>query len=410
MANKKYPLEGIVVLDLGQVYQGPYCGFLMAMAGARVIKIEPPHGDSVRTRTDAPGGNSLAFSMLNSNKEGMVLDLKTEAGRELLRSLVDKSDVLIENFAPGVMDKLGVGAAALRARNPRLIYAYGSGYGSFGPYRDFLAMDLTIQAIGGGMSVTGFPDGPPVKAGAAVSDFLGGTHLYGAVLTALFDREKTGEGCAIETSMFDMCYHPLASNLSMTHMKNALIPRTGNRHGGLSVVPYNVYQCRDGYVAIICVKDAHWRSLVETMGLPELGQDSAYSTNRARAQNIDEVDRIVGEWAIGLGKEEIFLISQEKRFPAAPVRDLKELSADPHLHERKSLQYFDHPVLGRIVLAASPIRIQDLEPMPFRRNPELGEHSAALLAEFLNLDDHAVAALRDSGVLGDVGLEPAQEK
>src|SRR5690606_11641680 len=146
MSKPTYPMEGITVLDLGQVYQGPYCGYLMALAGARVIKIESPTGDSVRARADAPGGSSLAFAMLNSNKDGMTLDLKSEAGKAILRDLAGKADVLIENYAPGVMDKLGMGAAALRAVNPRLVYASGSGYGFDGPYRDCLAMDLTIQA------------------------------------------------------------------------------------------------------------------------------------------------------------------------------------------------------------------------------------------------------------------------
>ena len=400
MASHHYPLQGITVLDLGQVYQGPYCGFLMAMAGARVIKIEPPHGDSVRSRVQTPGGNSLAFSMLNSNKEGMVLDLKTEGGKEILLRLVENADVLLQNFAPGVMDKLGVGYEALRGRNSRLVYASGSGYGASGPYRDFLAMDLTIQAIGGIMSVTGFENGPPVKAGPAVSDFLGGAHLYGAIVTALLNREKTGEGCSVETAMFDMCYHPMASNLSMTHAQGRLIPRTGNRHGGLSVVPYNVYPAKDGHVAIICVKDAHWRALCRTMNKEELATDPRYATNKERAARIDEVDALVAQWSENMGKEEIFMLSQKAKFPAAPVRDLNELSTDPHLHARGALQHFDHPVLGPIVLPHSPLRFEHLPAIPLTVNPDLGQHTRNVLEEFLGADDEELDRYARSGAFG----------
>ncbi|MEK7943310.1 CoA transferase [Pigmentiphaga sp. YJ18] len=400
MTTANLPLEGITVLDLGQVYQGPYCGFLLATGGARVIKIEPPGGDSVRSRADAPGGNSLAFAMLNANKEGMTLDLKTQAGRDLLLRMVDRADVLLENFAPGVMDRLGLGADALCARNRRLIYASGSGYGSTGPYRDVLAMDLTIQAIGGMMSVTGFADGPPLKAGAAVSDFLGGAHLYGAVVTALLQRERTGEGCAVETAMFDMCYHTLASNLSMMHKQGRPAPRTGNRHGGLSVVPYNVYPARDGHVAIICVKDAHWRNLARTMDRPELADDSRYASNRARAEAIDEVDELISSWSRQHGKEEIFRISQRNRFPAAPVRDLRELSEDPHLHQRGALHYMDHPVLGRIALPHSPLRFVRQHQLPLSPNPALGEHNASVLTNMLRMSDEDIRNYDRLGAFG----------
>lgn len=400
MTQHHYPLEGITVLDLGQVYQGPYCGFLLAMAGARVIKIEPPHGDSVRSRAENTNGNSLAFSMLNSNKEGIVLDLKTEAGRSLFLSLAEKADVVLQNFAPGVMDKLGVGYDVLKERNSRLIYASGSGYGSSGPYRDYLAMDLTVQAIGGIMSVTGFDDGPPVKAGAAVSDFLGGSHLFGAIMTALFNRERTGEGSSVETAMFDMCYHTMASNLSMTHLQGRLIPRTGNRHGGLSVVPYNVYPSKDGHIAIICVKDAHWRALCRSMGREELATDPRYATNKERAARIDEVDRIISAWSSGLGKEEIFAESQKEKFPAAPVRDLYELSADPHLHERGALQNFEHPILGPIVLPHSPIRFSHLPLIDLQVNPNLGEHTRQVLKEILDIEEEEFSAFQQSGAFG----------
>ncbi|MDP6564707.1 MAG: CoA transferase, partial [Alphaproteobacteria bacterium] len=246
MSASAYPLDGVTVLDLGQIYAGPYACFLMAMAGAEVIKIEPPHGEPLRRREGISGG-SVPLAMLNANKRGITLNLKHERARELLRRMVGKADVLLENFAPTVMDRLGVGPEALMALNSRLIYASGSGYGRSGPRRDDLAMDLTVQAVGGVMSVTGFPDGPPVKAGPAICDFIAGTHLYGAVVTALFERERTGKGRLVEVAMLDAIFPTMVSNLGMFYGQGDAIPhRTGNRHGGLSVAPYNVYAAKDG--------------------------------------------------------------------------------------------------------------------------------------------------------------------
>src|SRR5438477_5497821 len=201
------PLAGITVLDFGQVYQGPYATLLMAKAGADVIKIEPPQGEPLRRR--APPGKSTTFpiAMLNSNKRAITLNLKHErGGRALLFRMVERGDVLLENFAPGVMDRLGVGWEVLHGINPRLVYASGSGYGLTGPDRDNLAMDLTIQAVSGLIAATGFPDGPPVKAGPAGVDFISGIHLYAATLTALFERERTGRGRLVEVAMQEAAY------------------------------------------------------------------------------------------------------------------------------------------------------------------------------------------------------------
>ena len=188
------PLAGVTVIDFGQIYQGPYATLLMAKAGARVIKVEPPHGEPGRLRAQVGKGATLPLAMLNSNKSAITLNLKSERGRELLKEMVKKADVVLENFAPGVMDKLGVGYSVLREINPLLIYASGTGFGLSGPDKDSLAMDLTVQAASGVMSITGFPDGPPVKAGPAFIDFLSGIHLYAAVVTALFDRAMSGRG------------------------------------------------------------------------------------------------------------------------------------------------------------------------------------------------------------------------
>jgi crotonobetainyl-CoA:carnitine CoA-transferase CaiB-like acyl-CoA transferase len=217
--------------------------------------------------------------MLNSNKHGVTLNLKSERGRDLLKQMAVKADVLVENFRPGVMERLGLGAETLRALNPRLIYASSSGYGTSGPYKDYPAMDITVQAMSGVMSTTGFPDRDPVKAGPAICDFLAGIHLHSAIVTALFQRERTGVGSRVEVAMFDSTYPSLMSSLGLFFGSGGDVPlRTGNRHNGLAEAPYNAYATRDGHVALICVSDAHWSALTRAMGRPELGSDPGFHT------------------------------------------------------------------------------------------------------------------------------------
>ena len=332
MSVSSYPLEGVTVLDFGQIYNGPYASFMLAMGGARVIKIEPPGGEPLRRRSGAVGG-SFPLATLNANKEGVTLNLKHERGRELLRKMVCQADVLLENFAPTVMERLGVGAESLMALNPRLIYASGSGYGRDGPRRDDLAMDLTVQAVGGVMHVTGFPDGPPVKAGPAVVDFITGTHLYGAVMTGLYERERTGKGRLVEVAMLDSILPTLASNLGMyfgqKQQGGEILTRTGNQHGGLSVVPYNVYAASDGYVAIITVREEHWQNLLVAMGREDLAEDERYLTSNARVENMDEVDEMVAAWVATMTKNEAEAAAQRHHIPTAAVRDFEEVSMIP---------------------------------------------------------------------------------
>jgi CoA:oxalate CoA-transferase len=209
--------------------------------------------------------------MLNANKRSVSLDLKNPQGRDLLIEMVKRADVLVENFAPGVTERLGLGVEAMHKINPRLVYAQSSGYGQDGLYRDYPAMDLTVQAMSGIMDITGFPEREPVKAGPALCDFFAGVHLYGGIVTALLDRERTGRGRTIEVAMLDAVYASLASTFGMCFgqgWKDAA--RTGNRHGGLAESPYNVYPASDGYIAIICVGEQHWKNLVDAMARPDL--------------------------------------------------------------------------------------------------------------------------------------------
>ena len=394
------PLAGITVIDFGQIYQGPYATLLMAKAGANVIKIEPLHGEAARQRVDVNKGASLPFEMLNANKRSVTLNLKSERGVALLKAMAKRSDVLLENFAPGVMNRLGVGWEVMHAVNPALIYASATGFGLDGPDRDNLAMDLTIQASSGIMACTGFPGDPPVKAGPAVVDFMGGIHLYGAVLTALFERSRTGRGRLVEIAMQETVYPTLASTLGLMYELGEGAPmRTGNRHSGLSLAPYNVYRAADGYVAIICPLESHWQNLLIAMGREDLRGNPHYDTHAARVARIDEVDTIVETWTSALSRAEIFTATKALKVPSAPVRDVYEVVNDPHMHQRGMLEWIDHPRLGRVVMPNSPIRIHGADKVPFVPVAELGTHNDEVYGDWLGVSRDELAAYRRDGVI-----------
>lgn len=386
------PMTGLRVIDLSQIYNGPYATYLMALAGAEVIKVEPPSGEPLRKRA-VVGGAGLPFAMLNGAKRSITLDLKSEEGKQALLELADNADVLVENFAPGVMDRLGVGAEVLQKRNPRLIYAASSGYGRDGPYKAYPAMDLTMQAMSGAMFVTGFPDRPPVKSGPAIADFFAGIHLYAAITTALFERERTGVARRVEVTMQDSIYASLSSNLGLAWAKGdeAQFARTANRHGGLAECPYNVYPTADGHIAMICARDEHWVRLSELMGKGELGPDPRYSTLKERVARMDEVDDMVGVWTSQLSTQEVFEKLMGARIACAPVRTLAEVMDDENMFARGSLLHVDHPRYGRIVVQQTPLRL-DGAPL---RNPEpsedLGASTAEILRALTDLEDDAIS-------------------
>lgn len=392
------PLEGLVVIDLGHVYAAPYTTMMLALAGATVIKVEPLKGEHLRVRS-AVGGPSYAFAMLHSNKSFVTLNLKDEKGKKLLRRMVDRADVLVENFRPGVMERLGVGAEALLERNPRLVYAQSSGFGRSGPYREYAAMDLSVQAISGIMSTTGFPDDAPVKAGPAICDFSGGAHLYGAVLTALYRRERTGRGGLVEVSMHESVYASMMSNLGAYYATGVDELRTGNRHGGLSVAPYNVYEANDGYVAIICESDGHWAKLLSVMDRTDLLDDPRYTVTKSRAAHMDDVDEMVGAWVAPQAKEVVFERLRAVGVPAAPVKTLGEATRDPHLYARGMLQDIEHPVLGPITVPHTPILFEDYgRPAP-RPSGELGRDNNEVYGDWLGIGPDELGSLRSEGVV-----------
>jgi crotonobetainyl-CoA:carnitine CoA-transferase CaiB-like acyl-CoA transferase len=392
------PFADVTVIDLGQIYNAPYATLLMALGGANVIKVEPLTGENLRGRGRVRGAGA-PFGMLNSNKRDVTLNLKDPRGIEILEQMVGKADVFVENFRPGVTDKLGIGPQRLRELNSMLIYASGSGYGSTGPYRDLPAMDITIQAMSGIMSVTGFPDREPVKAGPAISDFMGGIHLFGAIVSALYQREKTGRGTTVEAAMLDAVYPSLMSSLGLYFGGTGDIPtRTGNRHSGMAEAPYNVYPARDGHIALICVGEPHWRALTQLMGMPELTSNPKFADRVARVAHIDEVDALVSAWTRDQTKEELAERFREAGVPSAPVRELGEVVNDPHLRQRGMLQEIEHPDMGTLVVPHSPIRVGDFH-AEISPSPTLGQHNDEIYGEWLGLDADTIADLRKNGVI-----------
>ncbi|MGW4124834.1 CaiB/BaiF CoA transferase family protein [Nocardia sp. NPDC004711] len=391
-------LSGITVMDLGQVYLGPYCSMLLARLGADVIKIEPPGGEAVRLRqTDEP---TAAFALLNAGKRSVRLDLKTGEGREILKRLVAHVDVLVENYAPGTMDRLGLGYSVLREINPGLVFASGSGYGSSGPNAHLKAMDLTIQATTGLMAVTGFADRPPVKAGMAVADFMGGAHLAAGVLAALVQRGSTGLGDHVEVAMQDAVIPSLASNLAGYLDSGGTVPeRTGNRHGGLGVSPYNVYPTSDGWVAIIGISDRHWESLCALIAAPGLADDPGFGSNDARAKRIDEVDAFVAGWSSGLTTGEVISALEDAKIPCAPVKALQSLFDDEHIRSRGILTPLQLEDGREQWVFGSPIRLAEGSSAAPSPAPLLGEHTEEILRTRLGMSADELAVLRKERVI-----------
>ena len=394
------PLAGITVLDFGQIFQGPYATFLMAKAGANVIKIEPPTGEPLRRRALAVGNETtLPMAMLNANKRAVTLNLKSPRGKDLLKQMVGRADVLLENFSPGTLDGLGVGYDVLKDINPRLIYATGTGFGISGPDRDNLAMDFTIQAVSGIMSVTGQPDGPPTKAGPTLVDYMGGIHLYGAVMTALFHRVATGQGQLVEVAMQETVYCSLAASYDYAYKTGKVPPRAGNRQAGLSSAPYNAFVTTDGFVAIHVVTEEHWLNLLRAMGREELRDDPRFTTHAARAANMEETEAVVTAWTRTMAKDAVVAACKAGRIPAAPVRNALEVMEDRHMHARGMLERIDHPSLGPVVLPTTPLRLHGADRVESIPSPKLGEHNLEIYGEWLGLGAAGVADLKAAGAI-----------
>src|ERR1700688_2256705 len=323
------PLEGIRVIDLGQIFAAPYCTLQLAQMGADIIKIEPPGmGESLRRAESSPGGVGYSFLMLNANKRSVTLNLKHPRGREIILKLIERAGVLVENYSGGVMESFGLAYEDLRGRFPRLIYASAKGYASDGPWARLGAMDSTVQASSGFMSVTGYPDRSGVKTPVTFIDMGTGSHLVSGILAALLQRERSGRGQKVEVAMLDVCV-PALTGLIADQLQERKLKRLGNRHR--NACPSDVYPARDGEVLIFCLTEPHWRSLARLMGREQLTNEPRFKNHATRLANVDEVDRAVAGWTRDKRRVELIAALIAAGVPSAPGRTIEELAGGPEV-------------------------------------------------------------------------------
>jgi formyl-CoA transferase len=359
------PLDGVTVLDLGQVYGGPYCAHLLLHLGARVIKIESPgRGEPLRANRAAGAGDPVGFQLINGGKASVALDLKSEEGHEQFLALVNGADVVIENFAPGTAEALRVDYETLSAINPRIIYASLKAYSADSPNRTLRGMDLTVQASSGVMSVNGFPDGPPVRCGPSLVDFLGGSHLALGVMAALYERGVTGRGQHVDVSLQDAVLPTLTSNFAAWLTDpSAAFERTGNRHGGMRESPYNVYATADGWVAILCISEPQWRGLCELIGRLDLRDDPTLASNHGRAQRMLEIDDVVTEWTTQFGTVEAVALLQSAGVPCAQLKTVLQVVEDESTRSVPMLRHVTGDDQPDSYTFGSPVRLSGHEPL-----------------------------------------------
>jgi formyl-CoA transferase len=383
-------LEGITVLDVAQVMAGPYCAMVLCDMGARVIKIEPPTGDSTRRMAGASGTDSPAFNAVNRGKLSVVLDLQTPAGRAALRRLAQRADVLVENYRPGVMARLGLDYHTLAAENPRLIYASISGYGQTGPSSTKGGFDLVAQGESGIMSVTGESGGPPVKAGVPLTDLGAGLFALSAILAALHWRTSSGRGQYIDTSLLEA-----GLALSVWEATELFSGRTPQALGSAHRMsaPYQAFRCGDGYITIGAANDRTFAKLASLLGHPEWTSDARFTTDAQRVAHrvelaaLVEAETMQTSCAAWLGRLEAAAI------PCGPINTYDRVFADPHVSARQMVVDVDHPTLGRLRTLGTPLKLSETPLDPRRRAPLLGEHTELVLRE-LGLTDQELMQLK----------------
>lgn len=391
------PLSGIKVLDLSRVLAGPYCGMILADLGAFVVKIERPgKGDDAREYGPFINGESAYFISINRNKKSITLNLKSSEGQEIFKELVKKFDVVLENFRPGTMDKLGLGYEVLKEINPRIIYAASSGFGHTGPYRERPAYDAIIQAMGGLMSITGFPQDKPTRVGASIADIASGMFCAMGIMAALIKREKTGMGDMVDVSMLDSVVAILENAISRYEITGEIPGRLGNRHP--SIVPFESFEAKDGDVMIAVGNDELWKKLCIAIDKEELVEDPRFKTNPLRVQNYDDIKRILDEIIKTKTVDEWIKIMDAVGIPCSPINTIDKVVNHPQIAARQMIATIYHPKIGKIRIPASPIKFKN-ENIVIGPAPLLGEHTDEILKEFLNISDEALEQLRKSGVI-----------
>jgi len=389
-------LDGIVVLDATQVMAGPYCAMLLADMGARVIKVEPPAGDSTRAMAGAQGGDSAAFGAVNRGKRGVVLDLTQEAARDVFVRLARSADILVENFRPGVMARLGLDYPRLAAENPRLIYASISGFGQTGPEAGKGGFDLVAQGMSGVMSVTGEPDGPPVKAGIPITDLGAGLFALAGILAALHWRTGSGRGQHIDTSLFEAGLALSVWEATEYFSGRGVPARMGSAHR--MVAPYQAFRCADGFINVGAANQRTFGRFAALLGHPEWTSDARFSTSGARVTNRASLSTLIEAVTAAEPRDTWIARLEGAGVPCGPILDYAEAFAHPQAQARQMSVRVDHPRLGPTRALGTPLKLSATPLDPVRRAPMLGEHTDEVLA-WAGYSDDEIEQLRAAGAV-----------
>lgn len=399
MEGKKKPLEGIKVLDLSRVLAGPYCTMMLGDLGADVIKVERP-GEGDETREWGPpdaAGESAYYLCVNRNKRGITVDLKAPEGREIIKKLAARSDIIIENYKVGTLARLGLGYEDIKKINPGIIYCSITGFGQYGPYKDRPGYDFIIQGMGGIMSITGDPDGPPMKVGVAIVDITAGLFACSSILAALYYREKTGLGQYIDISLLDSVVAWLANVGSNYLISGELPKRYGNAHP--NIVPYEPFQAKDGvWIALGVGNDRQWRDFCRLAGLEHLADDPRFATNPQRVIHRKELIPIIAEKMKERTSDEWLEELDKLKIPCGPINTLDRVFSDPQVQARGMVAEVPHPKAGKVKLVASPMKFSLTPCIVERHPPLLGEHTEEVLKE-LGYSDDEIKSLREKGVI-----------
>ncbi len=399
-------LEGIRVLDLTLVYAGPFCGLVLADLGAEVIKVERPGGEIGRFlpplhRGDVQGPHrqnlSGYFMSNNRNKLGLTLNLKHPKGAEIFKELAKVSDVVLENFAPGVMKNLGIDYPVLQKVNPRIIMASISGFGQKGPNSQKVSYDIVAQAMGGLMSLTGYPDGPPTKTGTSLGDCTASLFTALGIVSSLYYRTVTGRGQYIDTSQQESVASLLEAAVARYTVEGVVLNRMGSNNPNAS--PYGAFKCKDGYFIVGAVGEEQWEKFCVALEVKEWMQDPRYRTNVDRLAHVFEMQTDIERWAENCTVEEIIQRLEKHRIPCSPIQNIAELVHDPHLKERKFFVEVEHPIMGKVTLPGAPYKFSETPLANPAPSPGLGEHNEYILTRYLGKSKAEVKLLSREGVL-----------
>jgi len=395
--NGSEPLDGIRVLDLSRFVAGPFCAQLLGDMGAEIIKVETPEGEPGRRIAPIVNGESLYFNMYNRSKKGITLNFRNLRAQELLKELLRKSDVLIENFRPGVLDKMGLSAETMQKDYKELIHATILGFGRQGPYADLQCFDEIAIAMGGLMNLIGSPDGPPTLPGVYIADYFSGLYLALGILLAIRTRDRTGRGQKVDVALFNSVFSIIHSALPEYHLLNRVMSRNGNQNRGTA--PGNAYKAKDGYIVIEALTQGMWENLARIMGRADLLDDPRFKTPSERLQHANILDPIVGNWVGERSVQEVFEILKEAGVACGPVQDISQLVRDPQIQANKQIAMVHHPALGDLPLPEIAVKLWETPGSIKVPAPMLGQHNEEIYGGLLGYPTKEIEAFRKTGVI-----------